>query len=681
MNDQLLNYIEENKAELDVYVPRKESWQLIQQKVRAQTSRRRNLRLLMSLAAAALVALLVKVVAFNGNETIDMNGSIAYVNTNAYVPAEKNTDPEWESQKTVDFKFSGRLRNVEPFTFNKIEPIGLSESYLVSMSSANATIASMDAISYSWSFSAATSGPSGPSCVSNYITSYHVAVTPAAPGFVPYTPSGLVTTISPPVYEDPYYGAGHYYEQYDEFEENKFEEPADKPLSTFGIDVDGASYSNMRRFINGGYLPPKDAVKIEEMINYFDYDFPEPTGEDPFSVTTELGQCPWNRDHQLMQIAIKGEEIDFSERKSNNLIFLIDVSGSMDSPEKLPLLKRSLNLLVEEMQPDDQVALVVYAGSSGLVLPPTSGENKGLIYEAIENLDAGGSTAGGEGIELAYQTAEASFLEEGNNRVILATDGDFNVGITNDDELIKLIEKKRETGVYLSVLGFGTGNLKDAKMEKLADNGNGNYSYIDNIMEAKKVLVNEIGGTLITIANDVKLQVEFNPDHVAGYRLLGYENRILQERDFEDDTKDAGDLGSGHEVIALYEIIPAADINASSTGLRYQDALKDELAIVKFRYKKPGSKTSKLTEAIVQNKIKTTNSSNFSFASAVAEFGLLIRDSEYKGTASYGKIIKRALANMGNDKNGYRKEFVELVKKAQELMYVYVQKRGGAICY
>jgi Ca-activated chloride channel family protein len=470
-----------------------------------------------------------------------------------------------------------------------------------------------------------------------------------------------------------------YYEQYDDFDENEFETPLEQPLSTFGIDVDGAGYSNMRRFIQSGYLPPKNAVKLEEMVNYFNYDLPQPKGDDPFSITTEVANCPWEEDHLLMQVALQGEEIVMDENQSNNLVFLLDVSGSMSDADKLPLLKKSLYLLVNEMGIDDRIAIVVYAGAAGLVLPSTSGKYKSKIYDALENLDAGGSTAGGEGIELAYKVANDARISGGNNRIILATDGDFNVGTSGDDELVELIEQKRKTGISLSVLGFGTGNLQSSKMEKLADNGNGNYNYIDNILEAKKVLVDEMGGTLVTIAKDVKLQLEFNPEHVKSYRLLGYENRVMSARDFDDDTKDSGDLGAGHSVVALYEIVPTEELKVQNAGnLRYQKklvnnskGLKEELAVIKFRYKKPGGNKSKLIQKIVRNAPVKRASENLNFASAVAEFGMLIRESSYKGNASFDAVLTRAKANKGADEFGYRAEFIQLVERAKLLMQEY----------
>lgn len=467
-------------------------------------------------------------------------------------------------------------------------------------------------------------------------------------------------------------------ESYESIKENKFLAVNKEPLSTFSIDVDKASYSNIRRFINQGTLPPKDAVRIEEMINYFDYDYPESTSEHPFSIQTEYTECPWNKKHRLASIAIQGNKIDWKKAPSNNLVFLIDVSGSMGSSNKLGLLKAGLSLLVDQLRKKDKVSIVVYAGAAGVVLKPTSGANKKEIKEAINRLHSGGSTAGGEGINLAYKMAKKSFLRRGNNRVILATDGDFNVGISGDEELIKLIEEKRKDHIFLSVLGFGTGNYKDSKMEKIADKGNGNYAYIDNILEAKKVLVKEMGGTLITLAKDVKLQLEFNPVHVRSYRLIGYENRKLNNEDFDNDKKDAGELGSGHTVTALYEIIPTTleDTTLSTNKLKYQapslinkNVNSDEILTVKFRYKHPKEEKSLLITQVVPTTFTPFEQAtdNLKFASAVIEFGMLLRQSDYLGEASFDQAIKIAKEAKGKDKEGYRAEFIKLVEAAELL--------------
>lgn len=465
-------------------------------------------------------------------------------------------------------------------------------------------------------------------------------------------------------------------EEYDHIEENPFRRATDEPLSTFSIDVDAASYSNVRRFLNENQMPPADAVRIEEMVNYFHYDYPQPDAGQPFSINTEIGACPWNNKHQLVLIGLQGRKVPMDQLPASNLVFLIDVSGSMDEPEKLPLVQSSLRLLTDQLREQDRISIVVYAGNAGLVLPPTSGANKMKIKEAISSLQAGGSTAGGEGILLAYKTAEENFMKNGNNRIILCTDGDFNVGVSSNGALERLVEEKRKTGVFLTVLGFGMGNYKDSKMEVLADKGDGNHAYIDGEQEAKKVLVSEFGGTLFTIAKDVKLQVEFNPAQVQGYRLIGYENRMLNKEDFNDDKKDAGELGSGHTVTALYEIIPAGITDTmlrSVDPLKYQKPVKvsktggDEWLTVKFRYKAPNGATSQLIEHPLAYKGQTTLSDNFRFASAVAEFGLLLRGSSFKAQASYQQVLRAANGARGQDTEGYRKEFLTLVKKAARL--------------
>lgn len=474
-------------------------------------------------------------------------------------------------------------------------------------------------------------------------------------------------------------------EGYAAIHENGYKDVLSQPLSTFSIDVDKASYSNVRRFLNMGQLPRKDAVRVEEMINYFTYDYPEPAGKHPFSVYAELGSCPWNTDHQLLHVGLKGKSIDKTELPNSNLVFLLDVSGSMDSPNKLPLLKKAFHLLVNELRPGDRVAIVVYAGAAGLVLPSTSGESKDQILAAIDRLSAGGSTAGGQGLKLAYKIAEENFIEGGNNRIILATDGDFNVGVSSNADMERLVEEKREKGVFITVLGFGMGNYKDDKMEIIADKGNGNYAYIDNIQEARKTLVAEFGGTLFTIAKDVKFQLEFNPERVKAYRLIGYENRLLNDEDFNDDKKDAGEMGAGHNVTALYEIIPAG--SDEHTGiidpLKYQrnpqvvkPDLSAELLTVKLRYKKPDGQVSTLYEEPVEGRLMTENtaSGNFRFSAAVAEFGLLLRDSEFKGSASFEDILKLARAGRGEDPEGYRGEFIKLVRTAETLTKATAEK-------
>jgi len=471
----------------------------------------------------------------------------------------------------------------------------------------------------------------------------------------------------------------HNTEDYSVIQENSFKEVSKAPLSTFSIDVDAASYSNLRRFIQNGQKPPKDAIRIEEMVNYFDYDYPEPTGEHPLEIITEVAACPWNAQHQLLHIGLQGKKIPTDNLPYSNLVFLIDASGSMRAPNKLPLLQASFNLLVNQLRPKDRVAIVVYAGAAGVVLPSTTGEDKQKMKEALNKLQAGGSTAGAEGIGLAYKIARENFVKGGNNRVILATDGDFNVGPSSDAELVRMIEKERESGVFLTVLGFGMGNYKDNKMQELANKGNGNHAYIDNINEAKKVLVNEFGGTLFTIAKDVKFQLEFNPTKVQGYRLIGYENRLLNDEDFNDDKKDAGELGAGHTVTALYEIIPAgvkSEFLASVDDLKYQEIKtttaatnSKELLTVKLRYKQPDAATSQRLDLPVFAGASTLAkaSDNFRFSAAVAEFGLLLRASEYKNKATYAQAIELAKGAKGKDVNGYRMELIKMMETREML--------------
>ena len=478
--------------------------------------------------------------------------------------------------------------------------------------------------------------------------------------------------IPAPPPQDPAAGEG-----YDHIQENAFIAVADDPRSTFSIDVDTASYSNVRRFLDGGSMPPPEAVRVEEMINYFGYDYESPIGSDPFSINTEVSGTPWNQDTLLVSVGLQGQRIDMSEVGPRNLVFLLDVSGSMNDPDKLPLLKQGLSMLVNNLRDDDRVSIVVYAGASGVVLEPTMGNDKPRIMEALARLEAGGSTNGGEGIKLAYEMASKNFEKGGINRVILATDGDFNVGVTNRTELVELIESKRKSGVFLSVLGFGTGNMQDSTMEMLADKGNGNYAYIDNKAEARKVLVEEAGGTLVTIAKDVKLQVEFNPAEVESYRLIGYENRKLAHADFNDDTKDAGEIGAGHSVTALYEVKPKSSKSERVTDeLKYQDdaelteaSKSGELLTVKIRYKKPDGDTSKLISLPVSGDDRglRNTSKDFRFAAAVAEFGMILRHSKYKGDADYDAVLKLARESLGADPHGHRKGFLDLVEKAKRI--------------
>ena len=470
------------------------------------------------------------------------------------------------------------------------------------------------------------------------------------------------------------------------FIENPFLAALDNPLSTFSIDVDTASYSIVQRFINNGTLPPKDAVRVEEMINYFTYDYPKPTADEPFSINVDVASCPWEQAHRLVRVGLKGREIAQDKRGTSNLVFLLDVSGSMTPAERLPLVKQAMRLLVEKLSEKDRVAIVVYAGASGLALPSTTGEHKEQILSALESLQAGGSTNGAEGIQLAYKVAEDNFIKGGVNRVILATDGDFNVGVTSQGELIRLIEEKAKSGVFLSVLGVGDDNLKDSTMQKLADKGNGNYAYLDSLDEARRVLVQQMNGTLVTIAKDAKIQVEFNPARVASYRLIGYEKRLLRKEDFNNDKIDAGEIGAGHTVTALFEVVPVG-ANANPAGnlpsvdpLKYgtystnatqrdQRSTSSEMLTVKLRYKKPdGDKSELIERAVVDDGKQFANASaDFKFAAAVAEFGMLLRNSEFKGSGTPGAVLGWAEEGKGKDANGYRAGFLQLVRKAQAL--------------
>ena len=463
-------------------------------------------------------------------------------------------------------------------------------------------------------------------------------------------------------------------EEYDRIYENPFVSVIRNPLSTFSVDVDRASYANVRRMLENNQQPYADAVRIEELINYFNYDYPQPTGKDPFSVNLEISNCPWNKGHQLLSIGLQGKEIDVDNVPNSNLVFLIDVSGSMSDANKLPLLKSSFKILIEKLRPQDRVAMVVYASATGVVLPSTSCDEKEKIMAAFDQLEAGGSTAGGEGIKLAYKIAKENFIDGGNNRVILATDGDFNIGVSSDAAMVRLIEEKREDGVFLTILGFGMGNYKDSKMEKLSNAGNGNYAYIDNILEAKKTLGKEFFGTIYTIAKDVKIQIEFNPAQVKAYRLIGYENRMLKAEDFNDDTKDAGEIGAGHTVTALYELIPA-DSKEEVPGideLEYQKSTvvkSNDLMTLKLRYKKPDADVSQLIKQKVRKSdiLKNNTSNNFNWAASVAEFGLLLRASKFKGDSNWEQVITRAKATKGQDNEGYRAEFIKLAEIAQLL--------------
>ena len=459
-------------------------------------------------------------------------------------------------------------------------------------------------------------------------------------------------------------------EEYSHIVENKFISPKDEALSTFSIDVDRASYSNVRRFINDNKLPPIDAVRIEEMINYFPYEYDDPSDDTPFSIEHNLVKCPWNSKNQILHIGVQGKRIERNELPPSNMVFLVDVSGSMATLNKLELVKSSLNLLVDNLRAEDKIALVVYAGSAGLVLESTSGTDKSKIKTAIQNLSAGGSTAGGAGIQLAYKVAKENFIKDGNNRVILATDGDFNIGISDEGSLVRMIEKKREENIFLSVLGYGMGNYKDNKMQSLADSGNGNHSYIDNLTEAKKILIEEFGGTLFTIAKDVKIQIEFNPEFVSSYKLIGYENRLLDKEDFNNDKKDAGDLGAGHSVTAFYEIIPKKFLNKQKSKvdkLKYQTSSSvenhAEFATIKMRYKKPkGTKSQKIEEVIPPN-LSNQVSSDVSFGLCVAEFGMQLRESEEVEHRSFSDLLESVQSINEVDENGYRSEFLSLIER------------------
>ncbi|HSR70312.1 MAG TPA: von Willebrand factor type A domain-containing protein [Acidobacteriota bacterium] len=467
-------------------------------------------------------------------------------------------------------------------------------------------------------------------------------------------------------------------EAYDHIDENDFIHVSDQPLSTFSIDVDTASYSNVRRFLKQGQLPPKDAVRIEELINYFNYDLIPPQGRHPFEVSLEMAEAPWNPEHRLLSIGIQGRRIPESERPPGNFVFLIDVSGSMQSYDKLPLLKKAMRFMVDRASSRDRIAMVVYAGAAGQVLAPTSGDRKTAIIEALEGLQAGGSTNGGEGIKLAYDLAARHFQPQGINRIILATDGDFNVGVTNQGDLTRLIQEQAKRGIFLTVLGFGTGNLKDSTMEKLADKGNGNYAYIDSLLEARKVLAEELGATLVTIAKDVKIQAEFNPLRVEAFRLLGYENRLLEHRDFNDDSKDAGEIGAGHSLMVLYELIPFGEgaPEPSTDPLRYQDgprpnrqALSQEWMNLKLRYKRPDEEQSRLIEIPVGGYASPflAASPDLRFSAAVAAFGMLLRESPHCGIATYQDALSWARDSLGSDPGGYRQGFLQLVDKAAQL--------------
>lgn len=478
-------------------------------------------------------------------------------------------------------------------------------------------------------------------------------------------------TFAPPAPPPP---AAHNTEVYDRVEEGRVLDVVQNPLSTFSIDVDTASYANVRRFLNAGSLPPPDAVRIEELVNYFDYGYPQPQGDAPFVLSSELTDAPWQPGHKLLRVALQGRKVPEAQIPPANLVFLIDVSGSMEDDDRLPLLVKSFKMLVRQLRPQDKVAIVTYAGRAGLALPPTSGSETRKIDAVLDSLQADGSTNGGEGILLAYRIARENFVKSGNNRVILATDGDFNLGVSSDGDLERLIEQQRDGGIFLSLLGVGRGNYKDSRMQKLADRGNGNYAYIDSLLEAKKVLVREFGGTMLTIAKDVKLQLEFNPAQVKSYRLLGYENRALKSEDFVDDKKDAGELGSGQTVTALYELELAdgaapqrQDLTYQSTQVKPEAYSRDELAMIRCRYKAAdGAASTEVVEKIAAAPVPLERASESTrFAAAVAEWGMLLRDSEYRGTGSFGRVLELARGSRGQDLHGDRAEFIRLVETAE----------------
>ncbi len=518
----------------------------------------------------------------------------------------------------------------------------------------------------------AASAPSAPSAdAPNYApaaTEAPAAEAPMEDGFSFQDDYSYDNGHKPPVYDPSS-------EEYGSYQENGYTSPYDEPFSTFSIDVDTASYSQTRSFLNDGYLPPYDAVRVEEFVNYFPYGYTAPDGKDPVSVGVTISSCPWNEDLALARVVVKAKELDITDKPPSNLVFLMDVSGSMDEPNKLPLVKSALSLLAADLRDTDRISIVVYAGASGVVLDSCKGSDSAALSYALDRLSAGGSTAGGEGINLAYAIAEKNFIKNGNNRIILCTDGDFNVGPSSTDELERLIERKRETGVFLSVLGFGTGNTKDNKMETLADKGNGNYSYIDTLSEAQKVLVNEAASTLFTVAKDVKLQIEFNPKAVKEYRLVGYDNRMLNPEDFNNDRKDAGEMGAGHCVTAFYELAltgtgaGSVDEPVFQSNEKAADAAppKDWM-YVKLRYKQPDAADSQLLTVMAgQGNYTDTPDNDFLFASAVAELALLLKNSDYAGNADFGSLIERAQAARGTDPEGYRAQFIQLAGLARQL--------------
>jgi Ca-activated chloride channel family protein len=474
--------------------------------------------------------------------------------------------------------------------------------------------------------------------------------------------------------------------EYNKIEDNPFKSAQKEPLSTFSIDVDNASYSQVRYNIERGQLPQKDVVRIEEMINYFDYEYKQPTGEHPFTINTELASCPWNPQNKLVHIGLQGKTLDYQNLKPSNLVFLIDISGSMDEENKLPLVKKSMAVLLNELSEKDKVSIVVYAGSEGLALPATPANQKDKIMEALDNLKAGGGTAGGKGITLAYKIAEENLIKGGNNRIILCSDGDFNVGVSSTAELVRMVEEKRKLDIYLTICGFGMGNYKDGRLEDVAKNANGNYFYIDNLQEAQKVFAKEMRANMFTIAKDVKIQVEFNPKWVQAYRLIGYENRVMANEDFNDDKKDAGELGAGHTVTALYEIVPVgvkSEYFPKTDDLKYQQnqlsnqSQTNELMTVKFRYKPLKKEESVLITQTIEKNAQDweSTSDNFRFSASVASFGMILRESPYKGKSNYEQILSMARGSKGKDDNGYRSDFIQMVESAKMLDKQAVSKK------
>ncbi len=697
----LEEYINDNRQQLDVDVPSPMIWNNIEQNLQQQKKKKRGVYYMIAAAASVLLTVGYFLISLNSGSTSN-SISINYDDENVSFPnGEKPRDHSLGVQNgkigkvdnSIPLKMNDSLNGITTLVDSSAgSTIGLDSSKIIYLTdSVGFLVGTANLAMNGFTYTNATTGEGlgqlNSGTFSNQgLVSYEVGWGDVGQVFNSRQRAVSNGQSATYTWSQNSPGTGGYLavvgeyqedqnrERYNGINENEFIKSLSEPVSTFSIDVDAASYSNTRRFINDNQLPPPDAVRIEELINYFNYDLEEPKGVHPFSITTETGVCPWNKKNKLVQISLKGKSIDKTNMPTNNLVFLIDVSGSMTSANKLGLLKKGFRMLTNELRTQDKVAIVVYAGAAGVVLEPTAGNDKPKIMAALERLSAGGSTAGGAGIELAYKTAEKYFDKEGNNRVILATDGDFNVGVSGDDALVKLIEGKRKSGIFLSVMGFGTGNLQDSKMEQIADNGNGNYSYIDNILEAKKVLVTEMGSTLLAIAKDVKLQLEFNPAKVAEYRLIGYENRLLNKEDFADDTKDAGELGSGHTVTALYEIVPVGSggLQGSQDGLKYKQVVVqsdttygDELLTVKFRYKPPSESKSKLIVKVVKDQMNVTPSANFNLASAVAEFGMLLRQSKFKGKSSYKAVMERVKKAKGADEHGYRTEFLQLVEKVK----------------